>query len=225
MSQHLCKFCEKGFGSEKTLAVHMCVKKKRWAERDMIGARLGFRVFQRFYELTTTSKKPKSQEDFIDSKFYSDFVRFGRYLVELNPINADAFIDFVIRNGVKLKEWTADFVYDSFLEDFMKSEGPEMALERTILEMQEWADENKKSFADFFKEVNANEATFLIRAGRISPWVLYLAPSADELFARLSPEQGKIINSVIDPSRWQARFMLKKDDVKFVTELLEEAGL
>lgn len=225
MRQHLCKFCEKGFGSEKTLAVHMCVKKKRWAERDMIGARLGFRVFQRFYELTTNSKKPKSQEDFIDSKFYSDFVRFGRYLVELNPINADAFIDFVIRNGVKLKEWTADFVYDSFLEDFMKSEGPEMALERTILEMQEWANENKKQFSDFFKEVNANEATFLIRAGRISPWVLYLAPSADELFARLSPEQGKIINSVIDPSRWQARFMLKKDDVKFVTELLEEAGL
>ena len=222
---HVCKFCSKGFGSERTLSVHMCVKKKRWAERDTIGSRIGFRVFQRFYELTTQSKKPKTQEDFIESKFYADFVKFGRHLVRLNPINADAFIDFVIKNGVKLSQWGEDFVYDTFLEDFMKTESAEAALERTILEMQDWATENKKEYFNFFREVNANEATFLIRAGRISPWVLYLAPSADELFTRLSYEQGKIINTVIDPARWQARFMLKKDDVKFVTTILEEAGL
>ena len=30
-----CKWCGKEFRSESTLAVHMCVKKRRWTDREM----------------------------------------------------------------------------------------------------------------------------------------------------------------------------------------------
>ena len=30
-----CKWCGKSFMSERTLAAHMCVKKRRWADREM----------------------------------------------------------------------------------------------------------------------------------------------------------------------------------------------
>lgn len=220
-----CKFCSKVFTSERTLSSHMCVKKRRWTDKDTIGARLGFRVFQRFSELSTNSKKVKTDMDFINSPYYADFVKFGRYLVELDPVYPEKFIDFVIRNGVKLKDWTASYVYDAYMGEMTKTELPEAAVERTILEMSQWCDANIVQLSDFFKSISAVEATFKIRAGRISPWVLYLAESADFLMSRLSPEQGKIIHTAIDPSKWQVIFMLKKADVDFVQTVLKESGL
>ena len=42
--------------SERTLAAHMCIKKRRWADKDLTHTRLGYRVFQMFYEMNTTAK-------------------------------------------------------------------------------------------------------------------------------------------------------------------------
>ena len=30
-----CKWCNKTFMSERTLSAHMCVKKRRWADKDL----------------------------------------------------------------------------------------------------------------------------------------------------------------------------------------------
>lgn len=222
---HKCKFCKKAFSSEKTLASHMCLKKKRWADKDTIGARLGFRVFQRFYEITTNSKKPKSQMDFLESKYYLAFVKFGRYLVELDPINPENFITFVIEHGVKLKDWTKAYVYDMYLEQLIGREPVEKALERTILTMEQWAKENNDTYDNFFMAVNTNEATFMIRNGKISPWVLYLSDSADKLLTRMNEEQGRIISEVIDSKKWHIKFMTRKEDLNFVKSILKEANV
>ena len=76
-----CKWCGKTFMSERTLAAHMCIKKRRWADKDLTHIRLGYRVFQMFYELNTTASKPKSMEDFIKSQYYEGFTKFGRSCV------------------------------------------------------------------------------------------------------------------------------------------------
>lgn len=222
---HSCKFCNKQFRQERTIASHMCVKKRRHIDKDSVGSRLGFTVFCRFYELTTTCKKPKTFSDFVDSNYYSEFVKFGRHLVALNPIDINNFVDFVIKNGTKLKDWSKDYVYETYLHELTKKEPADRALERTILEMQTWANVNNEEYYDFFRKVNANEATYLIRCGKISPWVLYLAESADELFSRLNQEQGSIIQTAINPQIWHAKFALRKSDVDFVQTVLSSAGI
>lgn len=222
---NMCKFCKKGFSSEKTLSSHMCVKKRRFTDKDTPGARLGFRVFQRFYELTTQSKKPKAVMDFIDSTYYNDFVKFGRNLVEINPLAPDQFIDFVIKNGIKLKSWTAPYVYETFLSEYIKKEPAEKAVERTIVEMDAWATMHDTEFKYFFRDVSEVEATYLIKSGKISPWILYLADSSELLLSRLNEEQGAIISTAIDPTTWHKIFQRKIDDVKFVKDVISKAGL
>ena len=91
--------------------------------------------------------------------------------------------------------------------------------------MSQWCESNNVDITNFFASISAVEATFKIRAGRISPWVLYLAESADALMSRLTPEQGKIIHTAIDPNKWQVIIMLKKSDVEFVQQVLKESGL
>jgi hypothetical protein len=203
----------------------MCPKKRRYADRDSIGSRLGFRVFQRFFELTTTAKNPKSFEDFIDSQYYTAFVKFGRHLAELNPINTDNFVDFVIKNSVKLKDWQKDYVYETYLVELMKKEPPERALERTMLFFTEWAEESGNNFNDFFRSATTQEAVYYLKTGKISPWVLYLAPSADGLMDRFNEEQYAMIEPIINPGIWTSRITKNQEDVKFIKTVLNEAGL
>jgi hypothetical protein len=220
-----CKFCDKSFKSEKTLSSHMCPRKRRWAEKENLSSRLGFRVFQRFYEITANSVNAKSFDEFIRSQYYTDFVKFGRYLGHRDAVDTERFIDFVIKNGVKLRDWRKPYVYETFLHELMNKEPVERALERTFLSLEEWAKENNTTFNKFFEEVTTNEATHIIQSGRISPWVLYLSESAGELLGRMSSEQGDMIQSIINPAIWKGRFHNRPDDVEFVINVLGKAGL
>ncbi len=220
-----CKFCGTKFHKETTLATHMCVKKQRHADINTAGSRFGFRAFQRFYELTIKSKKLKSQEDFINSSYYIEFVKFGNHLALLKPVHPDKFIDFVIMNSVKLKDWTKDFVYDIYIDDMVKKEPANSAAERTIVEILDWCTANNVDFKDFFLTVSANEAAYMIRTGKISPWVLYLCSTGEVLMSKFSEDHSKVIGTIIDPGVWMKKFKKNEDDVDYIKLLLEQAGI
>lgn len=220
-----CKWCNKGFSKETTLASHMCTKKKRYAEKDTTGARIGLTVFQKFYDLTMNSKKPKTSEDFVKSTYYVDFVKFGRHIADLKPINTERFIEFVIKNGVKLKDWTKDYVYETYIEDLMFREPASAGLERTVVNMSKWCETHNTQLSDFFVELSTNEATHLIKTGKISPWVLYLSPTALTLLSNFNVEQYGMIESLIDPEKWKYKITKAPDDASFVKHVLKEAGL
>ena len=209
----------------KTLSTHVCVKKQRFLDIESAGSRFGLRAFQRFYELTTACKKTKSVEEFIGSPYYIDFAKFGNHLALLKPVYIEKYIDFVILNSIKLKDWSKDFVYETYINDLIKKEPAVSATERTITEIVEWCDKNNVKFEDFFRDVPANEAAYLIKTGRISPWVLYLANKGDDLLSRFNEDHAKIIGEIIDPGGWMRKFKKASDDVEYIRELLEQANL
>jgi hypothetical protein len=194
-------------------------------EKDSTGPRLGFRAYQRFYEISANSKKLKSSEEFINSAYYIDFVKFGHHLACLKPVYLEQYIDFVIKNGVKLKDWTKDFVYDTYIMDLLKKEPATSATDRTIMDIMQWCEVNRVKFNEFFFSVSANEAAYMIRTGRISPWVLYLSASGDDLMGRFSEDHSKMIADIIDPGFWMKKFKKQDDDVDFIKDLLEQAGI
>jgi hypothetical protein len=220
-----CKYCGVKFRREKTLTTHMCSKKKRYMDIETAGSRFGFRTFQKFYELTTKSKKPKTQQEFIDSPYYTDFAKFGNHLSNLKPIYVEQYIEFVVLGGVKLKDWTQDSIYYLFVQDMVKKEPPTSAAERTITEIMQWAEKNETPFTQFFSDVTANEAAHLIKMGRISPWVLYLCESGEKLMERFNEDHSKMIGDVIDPGFWMKRFKKSTEDVEYIKSILEQAGL
>lgn len=222
---YACKYCNKKFHRDSTLTKHMCVKKRRYMDINTSGSRFGFRAFQRFYTLTTTAKKLKTVEEFINSPYYIDFAKFGCHLDNLRPIHIEQYIDFVIRNGVALKDWTKDHVYYLYVEDFVRREPAASALERTITEIIKWCEENNTNFTEFFKSISANEAAHLIQTGRISPWVLYLSKSGSDLMNRFNEDHASMIGRIIDPKDWMKKFKKDTDDVDYVESMLEQAGL
>lgn len=220
-----CGFCKKAFANERTLSAHMCVKKRRNIEEGTVASRMGLELFRRFYVLNTPTKTPKTFDDFIDSKYYTSFIKLARFLMDLRPVDQDRFIDFLFQNGVRESDWCKEKIYNLYVLDLLSKEPANRGLERSIKTISEWTEEKGVPLNEFFRNVSPAEATHLIKMGRISPWVLYLAESADDLWTRLSEEQAGMIAEVIDPKVWRTRFTLKKDDCDFAREILKEAGL
>lgn len=220
-----CPYCKKAFEHLRTLSTHMCVKKRRYADAELTGNRLGFRTFQIFYQKNTTSKVPKSIDDFISSQYYTDFVKFGNHVALLKPIYPEKFIDFVIDNNIKLKEWTSDIVYYAYIEHLLKTEPADSAIERSITVMSEWCEKRNVEFSTFFSSVNENECAFMILTGKISPWMLYLSETADIVISKFNKDHSKMIGSIIDSSFWMKKFKKEESDVVYIRNILSMAGI
>lgn len=220
-----CKFCNVRFHKESTLATHLCVKKRRFMDIESTGSRLGFMAFRKFYDLTTNSKKDKTIEEFINSPYYSDFVKFGHHLANLKPMHMEEFIEFAIRSGLKIKEWHRDEVFYYYIENFIKKEPPTSAVERSIIEIVGWCEKNACEFTQFFNTITANEFVHMLKMGKISPWILYLSSTGTVALAKFNEEHAEIIKDIIDPSFWVKKFKKQTEDVDHIREILGQSGI
>jgi len=220
-----CKWCDKSFRTERTLAAHMCPRKRRWADRDMTHVRLAYRTFQMFYEMNTNSSKPKTMEEFIRSQYYEGFTKFGRSCIRNEYMDPEKFAEWLIRNGKKLQDWNKDKMYNDYLLEFVKKEPGMRALERTITYFATWAAENDADFNQYFRTVSTPRAVHDIRSARVSPWVIHLSESGVELLARMSNEQVEMIKPLIDTKFWVNVFMKSKEETDEVEAMCTQAGL
>lgn len=224
-SKPTCKWCDKSFVSDRTLLTHMCVKKRRWTDKDMTHVRLAYRVFQIFYEINTANTKPKTMEDFIRSSYYEGFTKFGRSCVRNEYLQPERFAEWLIRNAVKLTDWAKDATYDKFLLEYVKKETGLRALERSIIYLDNWGRDSGIPWQDYFRQVSASRAVHDIRACKISPWVIYLSETGGDLLTRMSDEQVKMINDIIDANFWMGVFKRNSEEVDAVQSACEAAGL
>jgi len=220
-----CKWCDKSFRTERTLAAHMCPRKRRWADRDMTHVRLAYRTFQMFYEMNTNSSKPKTMEDFIRSQYYEGFTKFGRSCIRNEYMDPEKFAEWLIREGKKLQDWNKDKMYNDYLLEFVKKEPGMRALERTIKYFATWAEENDTDFNEYFRTVSTPRAVHDIRSAKVSPWVLHLSESGVELLGRMSNEQIEMIKPLIDTHFWVRVFMKSKEETDEVEAMCVQAGL
>lgn len=223
-----CKYCNKLFQKESTLAAHLCEQKRRWNQENEVGVQLGFQAYLKFYEMTQGSAKLKTYANFVESPYYSAFVKFGRHLVNIRAVNANSFTQYLLKNNKKLDHWCKDALYQEWLMQYMKKESVQDAIERALKEMQEYADNNtelENSFSNYFKLGNSNRICYHISNGRISPWVIFNCSSGVEWVSTLNQEQLQIVMPWIDPDFWQQKFKDYVADAEWSKTVLEKAGL
>lgn len=225
MSEYTCGFCGRSFRSERTLTAHLCVQKRRYRDRHTQVNQQALTLYQRFYELNTVGRSTKTFDDFVRSQYYKAFVKLARHLQDLRPVEPERYADWLFQNNIKERQWCADRTYEQYVVYLLGSENPQRALERSIVTMDHWCSENTVPLAEFFVSVPGNTATQMIRYGRLSPWVLYLADSSDHLWNRLTEEQADIIAAVIDPQVWRRKLETQRQHREFVKQMLDEAQL
>lgn len=227
MSKFVCKYCEKEYSKESTLAVHLCEQKRRWQQEKETGVQLGLRAYLQFYETTQGSAKLKSYEDFVASPYYNAFVKYGRYLVAVRAINSTSFTAWLLKNNKKLDQWCKDSFYEEWLHEYIKREAVQDALERALREMEDYAsgDSGIASFNHYFRYGNSNRICHHIVTGRVSPWVVYNCDSGIDFLGHLTEEQIGMVMPYIDPDFWNRKFTDYMADVEWCKHVLKEAGL
>lgn len=211
---------------EKTLAAHMCEKKRRWLQKDEKRVRYGLYAFNRFYKLSAGSKKDKTYEDFVNSQYYNAFVKFGSFINNVQPLYPEHYIDYVVTSGVKLDHWAKDALYEKYVLELILKEDVSTALERSVKTMMEWASENEPApWNHYFQHVSLNRAVWHIKDGKISPWLLLNCKSGKEMLGKFNDEQLQLVYHVINPEHWALRFKRQSSDVQLAKDVAKESGL
>ena len=220
-----CPYCGASFTKEKTLAVHMCEKKRRHFQKDERRVQLGYLTFNRFYKLCQKAKENKTYEQFCDSPYYNAFVKFGSFVNNVRPLYPEKYVDYVVTSGVKLDHWCREEMYERYALELILKENVETALERSVKTMMDWGDEKEAPWHDYFKYVSLNRAVMDIKDGKVSPWLILNCKSGKDMVKRLNDEQLQIVYPIMDPGHWSLRFKRLPADVEMVKEVTKEAKL
>jgi hypothetical protein len=221
-----CTFCQYKFTSERRLVNHICEPKRRYLQRDDKAVRLGFTAFQKFYQQSMRRRTAPNYDEFANNRLYSAFVRFGKHIMDLNAINPLAFIDFVLRTQARIDDWTNQSLYNTYVRELTRNEPPLEAIERNFMLMEQWSmDHPGEEWHNFFRHVEPALAVLWLTAGRISPWILFTASSAKDLLNRMSPEQMRWVEQLIDAEFWRRKIERHKDEVEAIRTLLAEHGI
>jgi len=220
-----CTYCGKSFQKERTLQVHVCENKRRHLQKNEKWVQNGFLVFQRFYQIHQNHSKQKSYDDFCKSAYYNAFVKFGRYIMHINPLYPEKYIDYVILSKIKLDHWARDDLYEAYLVDTLKSEPVEAALQRSIQTMMDWAVEQHVQWSDYFRLVNTPRAVQHIQQGKISGWLLLGCAAGKKMLKSFTDEQLEMTQRFIDPNFWNNKFKNYPADLLFVKETAKEAKI
>ena len=219
-----CKYCERSFARETTLAVHVCEQKKRYQNKDAPQTRMAFHSYLRFYEITQGSAKAKSFEDFATSAYYKAFIKFGNYCTNARVVNPVRFSEWLLKHNKKIDYWGSDKMYDEFLKEYIFKESGTDALTRALEASVAWAYESNNPTEHFLRFGNTNKLCQLIANGRLTGWIIFNCSSGHEFLESLNPDQLAIVYEYVEPDKWAKKIKDYPGDTAYVKEMLKQAG-
>lgn len=223
LSDYACEFCGRKYQREQTLLAHSCKQKLRDQERKSPDGQLAFSVYDKFYQ--QTQRKNKTWEQFADSPYYNGFMKFAKYIRSMDVVNPMLFVDWIIKNNIRLDAWAKDSTYERYLTQLLANESADAGITRTLTYMHEWAEQYGLTFEQYLYHASTNKITSDIVSGRITPWVLYGTVSGQSVLGKLNEEQVHLIIKYIDPDVWNKKIRDQQDELSLVREVCSQAGI
>lgn len=221
-----CRYCNKDFVRETTLMSHLCDKKRRMMDKDIKQNRIAYQSWLIYRKMIIANvKHDKPYEDFINDRYYTDFMKVAKHIIDLNLDKPEEFVRFVLKNAVKIDNWCNAIVYETYVKDRTKKETVERAIERSLLNMKAWAEKTGNTWCEYFARVSTVDAVQDIRMGRISPWCTFATDQGSRLIDRFEPGQVQTLIDYIDPLSWKAKIKRQQQDADWVQEVFNKAKI
>ena len=219
-----CKYCDREFRKETTLAVHVCEQRKRFQHKNDPASRTAFQSYLKFYETTQGSAKTKTFDAFATSAYYKAFIKFANYCVNSRVVNSVRFTEWLLKNNKRIDYWGSDKMYDEFLKRYIFRENATDALTRALETSMDWAEEVNSPSEDFLRYGNTNKLCHYIVTGRVTGWIIFNCSTGHDLLENLNQEQLSIVYEFVNPDRWSKLLKDYPGDTEYVKEMLKQAG-
>lgn len=224
-----CRFCDKVYKKEETIITHKCIKRDRYNERDSRHMREAFRLYLQFMQVQKLSMKKDVEPlmHFIKSSYFNDFYNFATYILNNDILNKEQFITNIFTSGKPVYEWCTHKTLEEWVLKCVRDEHPRRGVERSIPALLEWSEQTGHDWNKFFDYASVECAILWLECGKISPWLIYIAPpeSGNKLLNRFSDSELEYALKFIDPTYFQIKQIKYSKDCNEIRILLKEAGL
>jgi hypothetical protein len=200
---------------------------RRHNQKNEIESRFGFIAFSMYYQ-RFYNKKP-TLDNFIDSKLYNDFIRFGFFMKDINQdlrikIHVDAYVDFLIKENVKIRDWEKKSTFKKFIKFKIIKTDPYESFKNTLEFILDYTDKENYVYTDYFRNITTNEFILHLSLGFVSPWIVFSCTSGVDLFKELNDDELKIISDTLDIQQWKTKISINKDIVAEFKKTLSNVG-
>ena len=134
--EFICKYCGKKFKTEKGFQKHHCEKMERWNNFNWLGY-LAFNMFSKSNHIKIYKDDEKQKMNFIQSHYYKEFDKFGKWVLEMNVIDIPEYIKYLIKFAVPIKEWYCEKTLRWFLCCYLRTESMASAIQRSEKYLQD----------------------------------------------------------------------------------------
>lgn len=221
-----CKYCQRAFTKESTLARHICENKRRMLDQDQKQNRIAYQGWLLWRRLNMANvKNDRPYEDFITNRNFIGFMKLSKRIIDLNIDDPEDFVKYISMNSVPMNKWSSDVVYEEYTKTKTRKETVARAMERSMITITDWADKTGYDFTEYFEKVNTVDAVHDIRMGRISPWCIFATDQGSKLIDRLEPGQVQALVEYIEPTSWRARVIREKEESKWVQTIFNQASI
>ena len=217
-----CEYCKKEFKRESSLAAHMCRNKKRYLQKNDREVLLGLKFFNDWHQLSLGTKKKKTYDDFMKSQYYGAFVRFGLYVFETRVLAPERYLQWLIKEKIKVDQWNKDSIYSRYLAEQTKNETVERALERFVLHAEKWSIRTGYDWRAYWLHIKPSTLIIDIKMGKISPWIFMSYSKAKELLNDLPNDMLNDVANTIDLNYWDRKISANQNDVKWIEDILND---
>ena len=219
-----CRFCHKRFVHESRFLSHKCKQMKRdeiFRSTEGQAAWFYYQTWMKAYRRIVPNSKA-----FLQSKFFSSFVRFAKFVKKTHIPDVDSFIYLMKERDITPMLWTNDQVYSLYVEHLDYKVPPAKHAEITVNTLLKLADAAECDVGEVFDALLPNEVIQLLRERRLSPWLLIHSGKFREFFAnKTSTEERIIMETIIRPSFWKKRFAENPNEVDRMQTYIEELNL
>lgn len=163
---------------------------------------------------------------FLNSKFYSSFIRFAKFVKRVHLPDPKTFIVLMKEKDISPSIWNNDQVYAIYLEFLDRKGDPKKQAQITIDTLFDLAEAAKCDVSDVFTVLTPSEVIQLLRERRLSPWILLNSEKFRLFFADcVSPEERIIMESIIRPNYWAEKFQSRPEDRQLMKTYVSELNL
>lgn len=181
-----CQFCKKEFKTQEGFEKHMCEKKSRYVNFNVLAFYV-WKCWHKFTHIRLAKDEEKNKIRFVCSKEYLVFEKFSKFLEEIDPYDCADYLKYLVDNKINVNKWQSSEYFHKWVEYYAKKESRELGIIRSKKYLEQQGVD--------IKTISESRLFNYLYNGRISPW--YIDYIDKTIFLRLGDDLIKKIEGII----------------------------